>query len=217
MLRVCICVALWALLAGVPAALLAAETPSAPDDLHLRVGSGRLAVPAVVPDPADATHLRVAGAAPSGPTADAPSHASAVGGDGTGRVVVVLQPPGSVAGAVFAPVAVAALDPHGCGATDAGDWVPLPPGLRRALGVTNGVLVVHPPDASLQAGDVILALGGEDVRDGREAVTLLSCRPPGKALRLTVLRDGAHRQIEWRPVAGALPARVPQVPRPPPQ
>ena len=218
MFKACVCVALWAVLTSGTGGPRAAETPSEPDSVHLTVGAGRTAGPAAGLDPADASHLRVAGAPPAPSNTDIDGHTRAVGGEALGRVVVVVQPPGSAVGAVLEPAVVAALDPRGCSAADGGAWLPLPPGLGRALDVTDGVLVVHPPDASLQAGDVILAIGKEEVRDGTEAVTLLSCRAPGTALRLTVLRDGAHRQIEWRPVpGGALPARAPQVPRPPPQ
>jgi serine protease Do len=75
--------------------------------------------------------------------------------------------------------------------------------VRERLGVAKGtgVLVGEVFDdtpaskAGLQAGDVITAIGGKAVRDGRALQHLVAVLPLKKAVDVTVLRDGKTQKI----------------------
>jgi serine protease Do len=64
------------------------------------------------------------------------------------------------------------------------------------------VLDVLPGDAGETAGlrryDVILAVSGQKVDDGDHLVRIISQKPPGSAVQLTVFRDGKLENVEAR-------------------
>jgi 2-alkenal reductase len=72
----------------------------------------------------------------------------------------------------------------------------------------NGAPAVFPGSpgdaAGLQAGDIITALGGRGVEEGRDLATLLLPYRPGDVVALTVLRGGEELEIEV--TLGILPA-----------
>ena len=65
---------------------------------------------------------------------------------------------------------------------------------RGALieGVTSGSSAAH---AGLQKDDVIVKWDGEMVESAREMSRLIRETPPGRAVRLTVIRDGREMEI----------------------
>lgn len=80
----------------------------------------------------------------------------------------------------------------------------LTPSLARAFGIENaeGVLIpsVTPGSAAdkagIQKGDVILSLGGQNVRSADELRNRVAMYKPGTEIEVQVLRDGRTRQME---------------------
>ena len=82
-----------------------------------------------------------------------------------------------------------------------------------------GALVASAPsgspadDAGLRGGtsngDVIVAIGGQDIRTPGDVTAAISDRRPGETVRVTVLRDGRRLNIEvklgTRPASAATP------------
>lgn len=50
-------------------------------------------------------------------------------------------------------------------------------------------------EVGLEAGDVILAIDGEEIRDATDLTATLARREPGEQVRLTVFRDGERRSV----------------------
>jgi serine protease Do len=68
--------------------------------------------------------------------------------------------------------------------------------------------------AGLRIGDVVVALDGEAVPDGTALTTRLARRQPGDEVRLTVVRDGARRDLSVRLGEFERPAGSRDTPRP---
>ncbi|MEO5374400.1 MAG: Do family serine endopeptidase [Alphaproteobacteria bacterium] len=141
--------------------------------------------------------------------------------DAAGRVVgintVILSPTGGNIGIGFAvPAAMArpvANQLRDRGQVERG-WLGLrlqtvTAGLARALGLTRprGALVTAvtadgPADrAGIQAGDVILGLDGEEIRQVRTIPRLIASQAPGHVVEIGLWRGGAR--LTLRPVLGA--------------
>jgi S1-C subfamily serine protease len=50
--------------------------------------------------------------------------------------------------------------------------------------------------AGLQAGDLILAIDGEEIADLRDYAGMLRRRAPGDTIRIRLERDGEEREVE---------------------
>jgi serine protease Do len=82
----------------------------------------------------------------------------------------------------------------------------LEPDLQQLLGLpdTRGAVVLDVlegesgQEAGLQRYDVILAVAGQRVDDGDQLVRLISQRPPGSTVKLTLFRDGRTFDIDAR-------------------
>lgn len=87
----------------------------------------------------------------------------------------------------------------------------------RGLPVEEGALIDNGPNgapavfpgspgeaAGLQAGDIVTALGGRTVEEGRDLATLLLPYVPGDVVVLTIVRDGEELPVEV--TLGTLPA-----------
>ena len=96
---------------------------------------------------------------------------------------------------------------------------------RLGLNKDEGVVVADVFDntpaakAGLQAGDVIKAIAGKKVKDGKELQGIVADLPIGKATNLDVIRDGKQKQVavtieeqpsEFGTAAGQTPRRRPQ-------
>jgi serine protease Do len=72
----------------------------------------------------------------------------------------------------------------------------LPPAVAHVYGFKNGVLVssVQPgfsaDKAGIKAGDIIISIDGQPVKDGDELVNVISARKPGTTIQLGYLRNG---------------------------
>ena len=72
------------------------------------------------------------------------------------------------------------------------------------LGVEEGVLVQAVPEGSpaaragVRPGDVVVEIGGEPIRTVEDLFSELRTRDPGDAVELTVVREGARRELEAR-------------------
>lgn len=86
---------------------------------------------------------------------------------------------------------------------------PVSPSLRRSLDVPSGAALIASispdadgrtpaADAGLQVDDVILAVDGQELRDNRQLVSLISNKRPGDTVRLRYARDGRTREAEVR-------------------
>jgi serine protease Do len=67
----------------------------------------------------------------------------------------------------------------------------------RVYGFTNGGVLVSTvtpggpaAKAGIQNGDIIVAIDGNNIKDGDELVAIISARKPGSTVKLTYLRDG---------------------------
>jgi serine protease Do len=71
-------------------------------------------------------------------------------------------------------------------------------GVKKGQGVVVGEVFPNSPasKAGLQAGDVITAVGGNVVKDGRTLQTAIAGLPLNKAVAVTVLRDGQSREVQ---------------------
>jgi serine protease Do len=72
------------------------------------------------------------------------------------------------------------------------ELVGMNPGLGRYFGVSEGVLVADVAEGSrlnLRAGDVIVAVGGRDVRDAAHARSILASYRADEELEITIVRD----------------------------
>ena len=77
------------------------------------------------------------------------------------------------------------------------------PDMADALGLedTAGALVTDVPDgpakdAGIESGDLIINFDGQDVQDTRELVRIVGYTEVGKAVRVTVLRDGQTKTMK---------------------
>ena len=64
--------------------------------------------------------------------------------------------------------------------------------LGRYFGVSQGVLIIHPPDddaVALMSGDVILSIDGRDPRTPSRALRLLRSYEPDETINLEIMRD----------------------------
>ncbi|MDS0300059.1 trypsin-like peptidase domain-containing protein [Halogeometricum sp. S1BR25-6] len=79
------------------------------------------------------------------------------------------------------------------------------PNVAEQLGLSNprGVLVTDvlddgPSDDALQAGDVVVSVGGERVDSRQQLASYLALRAsPGDSIRVAVLRDGRRQRVEF--------------------
>ncbi len=81
-------------------------------------------------------------------------------------------------------------------------------GLDKALeGVfVSGVIRGGPAHkAGMQPGDVIVAIDGAPIRDGREALSAISARRPGDAVKVEILREG--KTVSLNAIAEQRPSR----------
>jgi serine protease Do len=89
---------------------------------------------------------------------------------------------------------------------------PVTPDIADSLGLksTNGALVAQPQDdspaekAGIKAGDVILAVNGETVKDARDLAKKIGNMAPDTAIRLTILHNGDRKTIDL--TLGKLPS-----------
>lgn len=106
------------------------------------------------------------------------------------------------------------------------EFVTLTPELGRYFGTDKGVLVARAPDDAslgLQAGDVIVAIGGREPQDGPHAMRILRSYQPGESVEVKILRDRRAQtlsaKIPERATHGmmrrAAPPRPPVAPRSP--
>ena len=78
------------------------------------------------------------------------------------------------------------------------ELVALNPALGEYFNADRGVLVVRAPEddsLGLEAGDVILAIGGREVRDPSHAMRILRLYEPDEELRLNVVRHGRSQAL----------------------
>ena len=96
---------------------------------------------------------------------------------------------------------------------------------RLGIAKDTGVVVSEVFDktpaskAGLQAGDIITAIAGKNIKDGRALQTLVAALPIGKPSEFAVVRDGKSRSmpvtIEEQPNQfGTQPVPAPRTPRP---
>src|SRR5688572_14378639 len=106
------------------------------------------------------------------------------------------------------------------------EFVTLTPELGRYFGADKGVLVAKAPDDAslgLKDGDVIVAIGGREPKDGRHAMRILRSYQPGESVEVKILRDRRAQtlsaKIPERATHGmmrrAAPPRPPVAPRSP--
>lgn len=72
------------------------------------------------------------------------------------------------------------------------------PELGRYFGTDRGVLVTRAPDDAglgLEAGDVILEIGGREVRSPGHARSIIASYLPDEPIQLTVMRDRRQRDV----------------------
>lgn len=89
-------------------------------------------------------------------------------------------------------------------------WARLTPALGRYFGASEGVLVLEPPALAaltLEAGDVITAIGGHPVADPEDLLRRLRAAAPGTRIVLSLLRDHVRRELSG--VAPAKPSADP--------
>lgn len=82
------------------------------------------------------------------------------------------------------------------------ELVAMNPGLGRYFGVEEGVLVANVAEQSglgLQAGDVILSIGGRAVRDPAHARSILASYRPDEEVELQVMRDRRRVSVRGSP------------------
>ncbi|MDT9693938.1 PDZ domain-containing protein, partial [Streptomyces sp. P9(2023)] len=77
------------------------------------------------------------------------------------------------------------------------------PEMAEALGIASeqGAMVSDVPegpaaDAGMRAGDVIVKFAGGEVKDTRELVRRVADAPVGKAVDVTVLREGKEVELQ---------------------
>jgi S1-C subfamily serine protease len=73
------------------------------------------------------------------------------------------------------------------------------PELGRYFGTDKGVLVVRAPDRTsfkLQDGDVIMAIGGREPKNGSHATRILRSYQPGEKIELKVMRQQKTTNLE---------------------
>ena len=78
------------------------------------------------------------------------------------------------------------------------ELVELSPELGRYFGATEGLLVIRPPRdglLQLQAGDVIVRIGGRVPQSPSHAARILRSYEPGDELRVEILRDKQRRNL----------------------
>ncbi len=86
------------------------------------------------------------------------------------------------------------------------------PEIAEAIGVKEGVLVSQiapnsPAErAGLKAGDIIVAVDGEKVREVRDLQFRIMKTPPGTEIKLSIIRDGKTQQIKVK--VGEMPEEV---------
>jgi len=70
-------------------------------------------------------------------------------------------------------------------------------GLGKPRGALIGSVIENEPaaKAGVQAGDVILAVNGEQVNDSAELLRNIAIQKPGSTVRLTIWRDGSEKMI----------------------
>jgi serine protease Do len=73
----------------------------------------------------------------------------------------------------------------------------------RVYGFTNGGVLVSTvtpggpaAKAGLQNGDIIVAVDGNNIKDGDELVSIISARKPGSTVKLTYVRNGKRETAE---------------------
>ncbi|MCG6947335.1 MAG: PDZ domain-containing protein [Acidobacteria bacterium] len=79
------------------------------------------------------------------------------------------------------------------------ELVALNPGLGEYFGVDSGVLVVRGPDdgdtLALESGDVILGIGGRQVRSPEHAMRILRSYEPDEELTVEIIRHGRSETL----------------------
>jgi serine protease Do len=77
--------------------------------------------------------------------------------------------------------------------------------VRDQAGDATGVLIESVREgtpatrAGLQRGDIVVEFDGEQARSARQFIRLVRETPPGRVVRMTVLRDGSKRTVEITP------------------
>jgi serine protease Do len=77
----------------------------------------------------------------------------------------------------------------------------LEPEVAAQMGIAHGVVLSQvtagapAARAGLQDGDIVIALGGHPVKDGRDLQKIVAGLPAGKTVEFTVLRDGVSKTI----------------------
>ncbi|MBV9261633.1 MAG: Do family serine endopeptidase, partial [Pseudolabrys sp.] len=159
---------------------------------------------------------------------DAPVNKGNSGGptfDTNGNVIgvntAIFSPSGGSVGIAFAIPAdtvktvVAQLKDHG---SVTRGWIgvqiqPVTSDIADSLGLkkTGGVLVAEPQSnspaakAGIEAGDVITAVDGEDIKDARDLAKRIGAKAPGTSVKLAVLHKGSEKTVTV--ALGELPAQ----------
>jgi PDZ domain-containing secreted protein len=78
------------------------------------------------------------------------------------------------------------------------ELVALNPNLGRYFGVDEGLLVVNAPEeiSQLQAGDVIVAIGGRDADTPSRALRILRSYDEGEEIEMAIMRDQSRQTIK---------------------
>lgn len=73
-------------------------------------------------------------------------------------------------------------------------------GLSEYFGTSEGLLVLSVDDDSkipLQAGDVIMSIGGRTPRNSGHAMRILNSYAPGESVKIEVMRKRSRQSIDW--------------------